>query len=225
VQLVASREFSVTRGEVTYFGTPDLNAAVDIEARHRVRGVRGEDVTVIVHIGGTVYDPRIRFSSDINPPISETEILSYLFFGAPSVEAFTGTGNLGDQRLVEQGLNQFLGAVSGQLEYRLISDLNVPLDYVHIRPTGVGTPMLGIDFAVGKRLGDKWFLTVNPRICSRNVGLETLRSVGASLEYRVGSDWLLLLRGDTVQSCSAFSTNRFAEKYQLGVDLFWEKRY
>ncbi len=226
VQLVATREFTVTRGEVTYLGTPDLNAAVDIEARHRLRSVRGQDVTVFVHIGGTVYEPRLTFTSDILPPISETEVLSYLFFGAPSVEALAGTGNFADQRLVEQGLNQFLGAVSGQLEYSLISDLKVPLDYLQIRPTGVGTELYGVDVAVGKRLGEKWFLTVNPRLCSRDRGwVETLRNLGASLEYRLSSTWLLLLSGDPVQSCSAFSTRQFTEKYQLGVDLYWEKRY
>ncbi|KPJ96469.1 MAG: hypothetical protein AMS18_00785 [Gemmatimonas sp. SG8_17] len=225
VQLVATREFTVTRGEVTYLGTPDLNAAVDIEARHRLRSVRGQDVTVFVHIGGTVYEPRLTFTSDILPAISETEVLSYLFFGAPSVEALAGTGNFADQRLVEQGLNQFLGAVSGQIEYSLISDLKVPLDYLQIRPTGVGTQLYGLDVAVGKRLGEKWFLTVNPRVCSRDNLGETLRNLGASLEYRLSGTWLLLLSGDPVQSCSAFSTRQFTEKYQLGVDLYWEKRY
>jgi hypothetical protein len=225
VQLVATREFTVTRGEVMYLGTPDLNAAVDIEARHRLRSVRGQDVAVFVHIGGTVYEPRLTFTSDILPPISETEVLSYLFFGAPSVEALAGTGNFADQRLVEQGLNQFLGAVSGQIEYSLISDLKVPLDYLQIRPTGVGTQLYGVDVAVGKRLGEKWFLTVNPRVCSRDNWVERLRNLGASLEYRLSSTWLLLLSGDPVQSCSAFSTRQFTEKYQLGVDLYWEKRY
>lgn len=226
VQLVATRDFTVTRGEVTYLGTPDLDAAVDIEARHRVRGVRGEDLTVTVHIGGTVYEPRLTFSSDVHPPISETEILSYLFFGAPSLEALVGTGNFADQRLVEQGLNQFLSAVTGQLEYSLISDFNVPLDYLQIRPTGVGTGVYGVDLAVGKRLGEKWFVTVNPRYCKRSsaLSIEDVR-VGASLEYRLSREWMLLLSGDPVKSCSAFLTPQFADKYQLGVDLFWDKRY
>jgi translocation and assembly module TamB len=226
VQLVATREFTVARGEVRYLGTPDLNAAIDIEARHRLRSVRGEEVTVMVHIGGTVYEPRLTFSSDINPPIPEAEILSYLFFGAPSVAEFRGTGNLADQRLAEQGLNQFLGAVSGQLEYSLISDLQVPLDYLQISPTGLGTGVYGVDFAVGKRLGEKWFVTVNPRFCRHGelYEIEALR-VGASLEYRLGREWLVLLSRDPVQSCSAYSPQQLPEKYQLGVDVFWEKRY
>ncbi len=228
VQLVATREFTVTRGEVTYFGTPDLNAALDIEASHDVHSIRGDDMTAYVHIGGTLYDPRLRFSSDIQPPISETEVLSYLFFGAPSVEAFAGAGQgaYGDQRLVQQGLNQFLAAVSGQLEYSFISDLNLPLDYVQIRPTIYRNELAGVDFAVGKRLGEKWFVTLSPRLCRReNFGVESLESVGASLEYRFTKQWLFLVSGDPVQGCVPFSSYRLAPRYQLGVDLLWEKRY
>lgn len=216
----------MTRGELTYFGTPDLNAALDIEASHDVHSIRGEDITAFVHIGGTLYDPRLRFSSDAQPPISETEILSYLFFGAPSVEALAGAGQgaYGDQRLVQQGLNQFLQAVSGQLEYSVISNLNVPLDYVQIRPSVYRNELAGVDFAVGKRLGEKWFVTLSPRICMRE-NIFAAESLGASLEYRLTKQWLFLVSGDPVQSCVPFSSYRLAPKYQLGVDLLWEKRY
>ncbi|HJQ65272.1 MAG TPA: translocation/assembly module TamB domain-containing protein, partial [Gemmatimonadales bacterium] len=55
-----TREFIVTQGTVRYFGTPDLDAGLDIEAQHVVNpvptpGNRGiEPVTVIAHIGGTL---------------------------------------------------------------------------------------------------------------------------------------------------------------------------
>jgi translocation and assembly module TamB len=228
MQLVATREFTVTRGEITYFGTPDLNAAIDIDAEHNVHAVRGEDITVFVNIGGTVYEPRLRFSSDIQPPIAETEVLSYLFFGAPSMEAFagSGTGAFGNQRLVEQGLNQFLAAVSGQFEYSLISDLNVPLDYVQIRPSVYGRELAGLDLALGKRLGEKWFVTLNPRVCpNRPHQVFTWEDIGASLEYRISRQWNFLVSGDPVQGCSPYANNRLVAKYQLGVDILWEKRY
>jgi hypothetical protein len=228
MQLVATREFTVTRGEVTYFGTPDLNAAIDIDAEHNVHAVRGEDITVFVNIGGTVYEPRLRFSSDIQPPIAETEVLSYLFFGAPSMQALagSGTGAFGNQRLVEQGLNQFLAAVSGQFEYSLISDLNVPLDYVQIRPSVYGRGLAGFDLAVGKRLGDKWFVTLNPRVCpNRPHQVFAWEDIGASIEYRISRQWNFLVSGDPVQGCSPYANNRLVAKYQLGVDILWEKRY
>ena len=220
-----TREFRVTRGEGRYVGPTDLDAAIDIDARHLVRSVRGEDIVVMVHLGGTIYDPRLTFSSDVLPPISETEILSYLFFGAPNAEAFSGTDNSGNQRLVDQGLAQFLGALSGQLEYSLISDLGVPLDYVQIRPTVSGEGLSGTEIAMGKRLGEKWFLTVSPRLCSRDEFFSA-RNVGASLEYRFSRQWLFSISGDPVQSCSvALLNQRLSLKYQLGADILWEKRY
>ena len=224
VQLVASRNFDVTRGEVTYFGTPDLNAALDIDARHRVRTVRGDDITVFVHIAGTLYEPSLTFTSDIRPPISADEILSYLFFSAPSFHALAGGSGAENGRLVRQGLTQFLGAVSGQLENLAISDLSLPLEYLQIRPQW-GTSVIAGEVAVGKRLGDRWFLTVSPQICYNEGqgGLDA--NVGAGLEYRLSRDWLFSLSGDPVQSCAIARSHATTLKYQLGADIFWEKRY
>jgi hypothetical protein len=189
--------------------------------------VRGEDITVFVNIGGTLYEPTLRFTSDIQPPIAETEILSYVFFGAPSVEAFAGSGGggIGDQRLAQQGLNQFLAAVSGQVEYRLISDLNVPLDYLQIRPSLVGREMAGFDLAVGTRLGEKWFVTLSPRACFQAGPVLAWEDIGASLEYRFTREWIFQVSGDPVQGCVPYSSSRLVNKYQLGVDFLWEKRY
>jgi len=222
VQLLATRDFDVTRGEVTYFGTPDLNAALDIEARHRVRTVRGDDIMVFVHIGGTLYEPNLNFTSDFRPPIPGPEILSYLFLGAPSFHALTGEGGSENGRLVRQGLSQFLGAVSGQLENLAISDLSIPLDYLQIRPQMGNTGQLSAEIAAGKRLGDKWFLTVSPRLCADEALYE---NVGASVEYRIGRDWLVALSGDPVRSCAVARSHALRLKYQFGADIFWEKRY
>src|SRR2546430_7150741 len=53
-----SREFVVSQGTVRYFGTPDQDAALDIEAKHVVHpvptpGAPNEDITVVAHITGT----------------------------------------------------------------------------------------------------------------------------------------------------------------------------
>jgi hypothetical protein len=225
VQLLATRDFDVTRGEVTYFGTPDLNAALDIEARHRVRSVRGDDIMVFVHIGGTLYEPELNFSSDILPPIPGPEILSYLFLGAPSFHALAGGSGAENGRLVQQGLTQFLGAVSGQLENLAISDLSIPLDYLQIRPQMGNTGQLTAEIAAGKRLGDKWFLTVSPRLCARAHNEALYEMVGASVEYRLSRDLLFSLSGDPVRSCAVARSHALRLKYQLGADIFWEKRY
>ncbi len=225
VQLLATRDFDVTRGEVTYFGTPDLNAAVDIDAEHRVRTLRGDDIMVFVHIGGTLYEPNLTFTSDIRPPIPGEEILSYLFLGAPSFHALAGGSAAGNARLVRQGLTQFLGAVSGQLENLAISDLSLPIDYLQIRPHMGNTGQLTAEIAAGKRLGDQWFLTVSPRVCAPAQNEATRVMVGASVEYRLSRDWLFSVSGDPVRSCAVTRSHALRLKYQLGADVFWEKRY
>ena len=123
--------------------------------------------------------------------------------------------------MVRQGLSQFLGAVSGQVE-NAISDLSLPLDYLQIRPQW-GTSVIATEIAVGKRLGDRWFLTFSPQVCQRDGQWDA--NVGAGLEYRLSRDWLFYLSGDPVQSCAIARSHATTLKYQLGADVFWEKRY
>ncbi|MDH3455241.1 MAG: translocation/assembly module TamB domain-containing protein [Gemmatimonadota bacterium] len=216
-----TREFAVTQGQIRYLGTPDLNADLDIDAQHSVRTTLGEDVRVFVNIGGTLYDPRLTLTSDIRPALSEPEILGYLLFGAPTLEA--GASQRGfESRLVTQ---QVFGALSGQIEYSLISDMGVPLDYLQIRPTTSRGGLSGAEIAVGKQFdvfGTTAFLSASPRICGR----EALRfgAVGAGLEFRLNKQWLVSASVDPLRSCEIGSTSSVAS-YQFGADLFWEKRY
>ncbi len=211
-----TREFEVMRGRLNYFGTPDLDAGIDIDARHVVRTARGENVTVFVNLGGTIYDPELTLTSDIRPAISDAEIICYLFLSGPCTQGPFAGGNTQDQLV-----NQFLGALSGQAEYFFISDLRVPLDYLQIRPGIVGSRLAGTEIALGKRFGDRWFVTVSPRLCPDP--FFAVENVGASVEYRFSRQWLLSLSGEPAQSCLPFRTSSL--QYQLGADLFWEKSY
>lgn len=226
--LGTTREFTVTRGEVRYFGTPDLNADLDIDARHVVRTVRREDVTVFVHIGGTLYEPELTLSSDIRPAISESEIISYLLVGAPSFQAGLGATRF-ETRLISQQVlgalsQRVLGALSSQLEYALISDLGLPVDYLQIRQaTG---DFSGAEFAVGKQfevLGKTAFLTASKRICPGQE-IRQLLTPGASLEFWMSRRWLVSASFDPVRGCETLTTP-LAVTYQLGLDVFWETSY
>lgn len=217
-----TRDFTVTRGEVRYFGTPDLNADIDIDARHNVRTVRGDDVTVLVHIGGTLYDPRLTLSSDIRPPPSQAEIISYLLIGAPSVQA--AAENRGyNQGISNQAVSQLAGVLSGQLEYALISDLGVPLDLVQIRPGDIGSGLSGTEIAIGKQfnlLGTTAFLTASQRVCPHQA--LSASNTGASLEFRLTRHWLFAASADPLR-CGALSGSEVT--YQFGLDILWEKSY
>jgi hypothetical protein len=221
IALGTSREFRVTGGVIRYLGTPDLNADLDINAQHTLRSVTGGRDTVFVNIGGTLYDPRLRLSSSFRPPLSEPEIIGYMLFGAPTLVQGTSTQGI-ESRMLAQWLST---TVSGQLEYALISDLGVPLDYLQIRPTTSQTGVTGAEVAFGKQfevLGTTAFLTASPRICRYQA--QSLASVGASLEFRLSQQWLIAASVDPLFSCEN-PTAPSAGSYQFGGDLFWEKKY
>jgi autotransporter translocation and assembly factor TamB len=224
-----SREFTVTGGEIRYLGTPDLNADLDVDAEHEVRTTLGEDLRVFVNIGGTLYDPRLRLTSEVvtasgggrGLALSEPEIIGYLLFGAPTLAAGASQGGL-QSRLVTQ---QVFGALSGQIEYSLIADMGVPLDYLQIRPTTSLGGLSGFQAAFGKQfevLGTTAFLSASPHFCSREAF--RLEGVGAGLEFRLNRQWLVSASVDPIRSCE-IGTAWTAPNYQFGADLFWEKRF
>lgn len=218
-------DFTVTRGQLQYFGTPDLNAVVDIDARHVVRRP-DQNINVTVHIGGTLYTPQLRLSSDIRPAISETEIIALLLFGTSSVQALAQ----GDRELLGVANRYVAAAISGEVERSLITDLGLPLDFVQIRPGDVlsqgGGVFTGSEIALGKQLtlfGVPTFVTLSPRLCPQQAFTE---NIGLSAEVRLSRQWLMALSGDPVGSCAGLLAGPgSALRYQLGLDLFWQRIY
>jgi autotransporter translocation and assembly factor TamB len=216
-----TREFTVTRGTVRYFGTPDLNADLDIDARHivRTRG-REENVDVFINIGGTVYEPRLTLTSDVNPPLSDDEIMAYLLFGGAALDP-------SETRTAEFAAERVSQVVSGQIENLVISSMDVPLDYFQIRPAARGGLLGGAEIALGKQftvLGTSAFLTATPRFCPRLQDKPV--DIGGSLEFRLSRRWLLQAQAEPRRSCDAFTTESTGTfEYQFGLDLIWELSY
>lgn len=223
--------FEVTEGEVQYFGTPDLNAAVDITARQSVRTVQDDILNVFVHVGGTLYEPELTLTSDHQPPLPEQEILSYLLFGQPSFGLASGEADR--LSLAAPLVSGAAGAVSSQLERLLIGDLGIPVDYLQIRAGDItqGTGISGLtelQLSVGWRIGERLFVTVSPRICedvNLNQGVENVELLYPSIEYRISRSWRFSFSADPARPCDAFSARANNFRTQFGADLLWEKRY
>jgi hypothetical protein len=224
-----TREFTVTEGTVRYFGTPDLDAALDIEARHVVNPVplpgreTADQVTVLAHIGGTLLVPRLTLRAE-ERDMPQAEVISYLMFGVPSVGAATEGGAGSTQRYLVQSAASSL--VSGELSRVLISDLGVPLDYVEIRPGSPEDPMSGALFAAGWQIGPKTFLILNAGFCQgRPVSLTN--TFGASMQYRFDRSWRAEASFEPLRTCAAPAVEAQTQSVvrQLGLDLLWEKRF
>jgi len=180
----------------------------------------------VAHITGSLLVPRVTLEAE-KRDLSQTEIISYLLFGKSSLDlggSDQGGGGIADQRAL---LQSALSVLSGEIEQTIVSG-GVPVDYVEIRPGGggQGDPLLGWQFAVGRQLGTRTFLVLNAGFCEgRQVGVRN--TLGLSLQFRISPEWRTEASFEPVQTCADPSTESQGGTVprQVGLDLFWEKRY
>ncbi|MFZ5624494.1 MAG: translocation/assembly module TamB domain-containing protein, partial [Gemmatimonadota bacterium] len=219
------RDFVVNRGTVRFFGTPDLNAEIDIEATHVVRPLDGgSDIPVIARITGTLLQPRLALQTDVKgAALSQTDLVSYLMFGRPSFAVGGVTqGTAGQNLALNAGVSYLSSALSTEVQRMLVSDLGVPIDYLVIKPGINGLTQL----AAGWQLGGKWFISFSAGVCA---GTQfTPRNFGASLEYRFRPpSWRLQASAEPVRICSTNPADPLAlsNRYQFGADILWEREW
>jgi translocation and assembly module TamB len=216
-----TRDFTVTRGQVDYQG--NLNAQLNIQARHTVYPVRGDEVPVIANITGSLFAPKLTLESTFRPPISETDLVSYLITGYPANEAL-----LGQENVVATTLSYFSSALSSELERALIQDIGIPIDLIEIRP-GVSSPTGATltQLAAGWQIGKKTFLTFNAGFCPDFSQL-SYKNLGTSLEFRFSHEWKLQGTVEpTIQSCrpGGLTQPTVSTPYQVGLDILWEREF
>jgi len=227
-----SRDFEVVRGDVRYFGTPDLNAELDIQAKHVVRTTKGAELPVMARVTGTLFDPKLKLESTQRPPLSELDIVSYLITGAPASEAMAQ--GQAQAALVTNGAAWLLSAGASALENTLVSDLGLPIDMLQIRPVvsgGTQGQSLTTAFALaaGWQLGRKVFLTFNAGFCPSSLSSFDYRNFGAGIEWRVSQEWrvqgvvepLLRLCGVAAIGQNVSTSLR----YQVGADVLWQREF
>ncbi len=223
-----SRDFDVMRGSVQYFGTPDLNANLDIEAQHLVRASSGQEIPVIAKITGTLLRPKLDLSSgpNIRPPLPEVDLVSYLILGVPASQA-QGI----QQNAVQSAASILLTGVSSDIERALVSDIGLPVDLIEFRPALAGGSIAGgavSQLGAGWQIGPKLFLRLNAGFCNNEVTFGS-RNLGASLDFRFGRAWKLQASVEpTFQSCRpAGSSSEYNLKapYQMGFDVLWDREF
>ncbi|MBW1755470.1 MAG: translocation/assembly module TamB domain-containing protein [Deltaproteobacteria bacterium] len=74
---VFGKRFEVRSGSMVFDGDPDMNAKVDLVARH---SLRGSNDTVTVVVSGRLSDPTIEFKSSV-PTTSEAQVIALLVTG------------------------------------------------------------------------------------------------------------------------------------------------
>ena len=216
-----TREFVVRDGTVRYFGTPDLDAELNIQATHTVHPLPGpgqySEIPVRARITGSLRLPKLTLESDYG--YTQTELLSYLISGKPAFELGT------DQGAFVRGAAASL--VAGELERTVVSDLGVPLDYLAIQPGDVTNPFSGAQVSAGWAIGAKTFVVVNAGYCSKVRQARFTNTLGATVQYRLSPEWRTEAGFEPLRTCATGDLDLFvpAAPRQVGFDLFWERRY
>jgi len=226
-----TRDFEVVRGDVRYFGTTDLNAQLDIQAKHVVRTTKGQELPVIALVTGTLFDPKLKLESTQRPPLSELDIVSYLVTGSPASEATAQGG--AQAALVQNAFSYVLSASASVLEQTIGQQLG--MDMLQIRPVVSGSVGSGqslttaFALAAGWQVGRKVFLTFNAGFCPSQFSQFDYRNFGAGIEWRISPAWkiqgvvepLLRLCGVTAVGQNVSSSLR----YQVGADVLWQREF
>jgi len=226
--------FDVQSGNLRFFGTPDLNPALDIKAIHTVRqptkSVNGRDVRVEVDITGTLAQPKLALRNPDNLPLSESDLLSYLVTGEPAVGLDNTTGQVAGLGVRALG-NIFTNAIPRQL-----------LDIVEVQTATLADPttqggsnpsyysLLNTRAILGKQLGSRWFLGLSTGLCFVNPSAFK-ENLGLQLEYRISSLYsaqAAIEPGSSSTRCDKGITPTITPTQtppQLGFDLFRNWRF
>jgi translocation and assembly module TamB len=112
-----SKRFQIKRGSALFIGDPSLNPTLQITAEYQVKQPTG-NTNIRVLIGGTLQKPRISLESDAQPPLSQSDLLSYLAFGEGSGSLLqfnqtSLTGQSGGSNLLSLASTRLAGVALG----------------------------------------------------------------------------------------------------------------
>ena len=229
---VLQRTFQVDSGLVRMNGPLSIPPSLDIFTSYTVRQAQREDVHITARINGTVAQPRLTLgSTDLGTTASDTEIISYLLFGAPT---FVLDGQRGSAvRLATAALIPSLGgAAERALGARLpfLSELQVvtvagdsPSDFTLNSFEGL---LNSFALTAGTQLGTDSYLRLSTGVCrGENRAAQSLPAwFGIAGEYRP-RERLSAVVSLTPGSAPCNRIGTFAQIYQLGLDLYKDWRW
>ncbi|CAN5706280.1 hypothetical protein BH23GEM9_BH23GEM9_17210 [soil metagenome] len=234
------RRFNLTRGAVTFTGEEVFDPFIQVAAEHEVRLPGREGFQIRVVINGTLSDFGITLESSAQPPISQTDLLSYVAFGRDASSllyqqgsALSGQGG---------GAGELVGNVAGMATQQLAavameavvsqieSDVlrQVGLDVFRITPADLPAEVFTgsyIDVFRGTEIeGGRY---VSPRLFVAGQIRAGLNRPGIRMEYwtPAGFQWQATWQSRFVPSEPTLTDQATSRRGVLGAFLFREWRF
>ncbi|HEY8794295.1 MAG TPA: translocation/assembly module TamB domain-containing protein [Gemmatimonadaceae bacterium] len=89
------RRFVLSHGSAIFTGGQDLNPLLQLGAQYTIQPAGRPALNINIAINGTARKPVVLLSSDAQPPLSQSDLLSYLAFGQSSTSLLNSSGNSG----------------------------------------------------------------------------------------------------------------------------------
>jgi hypothetical protein len=181
-------------------------------------------------VEGTMRNPRVRLTSDSDPPISESDLASYLLFGRPTYALSEGESDVVARSRIGGaalgiatgfGTPLLFGLAASEIEalgseYGLFDYFSVTNDeYVQQLQTesnlGAANILAGTRFEFGRYIADEWFVAWTPQLAASSgadAGEGLALSQGGRLEWRFHPTW----------NAQLFWENRLAQGATRGFD-------
>ena len=203
---VLSKRFRLTGGSATFIGTQEINPILQFTGEYEVKQASQQNLKIKILIGGTLDRPRLTLDSDAQPPITQSDLLSYLAFGSESgsllqfggssVSGGTAGGGLvgtSAALAIKQSLGMALGVAVDQIEDQ--GSRTFGADVFNVTPASIppevasgkfgkfGTVFKGTQLEFGKYFTTSTFLGLN---------LQATSTPGFRAEHRFGDRGLSL---------------------------------
>ena len=174
------RRMDVALARIRFLGTGDLNPEIEALATKTILDPQSRPIEIQARITGMLDNPQLALSTSAGVQVPESELLSFLMFGAPSF-ALGGSG-VGQALLRQTVFGGITEVASMQLQQSLMA-FGLPLDVFEVQATTAGQPA---NLVVGRELAPDVFLTVQTAIgiIFGNVGQTAGLPVAVRLEWR-----------------------------------------
>ena len=233
----------MTSGAITFLEQTELDPLLQLTATHEVPRPTGAPLIIQLNIGGRLSEPTLSLASNSEPPLPQSDLLSYLAFGEPSTSLLSpsssvvGGGGGGGGGLGAFATQQLAGLGLGALTAEFVNDIEqagnrAGLDVLRVSPAddlpqevvfgGAFENILrGTEIEAGKYLSRRLFISAQGR-----PSLETLP--GVVVEYRTPSGivWRSTWQPRYLPSAPSFDLNSTVEPTRvLGLFLLWNRRF
>jgi translocation and assembly module TamB len=236
---VAGRQFKLTTGSATFLGTPTLDPLLQLSAQYDVPRPNREALTILINIGGYLRSPRLTLSSNAQPPLPQSDLISYLAFGrtsssllSPEASGISGGGLsfIAQQQLAGLGLGAFTDVLVHSIEDQ---GSRAGLDVFRVHPATLPDELnfggyfqnflRGTEFEAGKYINRRLFAALQGRASG------TLPGLRLEYESRGGFSWLATWEPRYLPISPSFVEINAATapkpRRVLGAFFFWTHRF